>query len=715
MKKVYNAFHRAPLLALAVLLATSCSQTPKYPGPLSAQESMKTFHFADDFKAEVYATEPFVTDPVSMVFDPHGNAYVVEMADANMPDSIKGKGCIVLLKDTDGDGRVDTKTIFASGLKEATSVLPWKDGLIVTAAPNILYLKDTNGDGKADSTEILFSGFFENNDEAQITSLRFCVDNWIYANNDGEAGEVSSNLGSDTEKLSMQGADFRFRLDHKKFERTTGPGQFGQAIDDWGHRFFTKNSLHIQQAVIPRRYLERNPYMPSFSAVKNISDHDPIMYQLTDAPYWREERTRRRNAEYQKHHLDRVEYAKDHFTGSSGGTFYGGNMFPAGYYGSIFTGDVSGNLVHRDKLTLPDDKNDPFYTARRGNGEKDKEFMAATDKWVRPTSFAVGPDGYLYMVDMYRQHIETPVSIPDDLAAEMDFSAGSDLGRIYRIEPKDAGSYHKPAGDLYDMPSADLVKMLEDPNRWKSLNAHQLLVERQDHSVIPAVMNLFEHSGDARARLHALYVLEGLDALNASVVKQALTDSASGVRENAVILAERFPECLPDLARMTGDSSTRVTFQLALSLGDFKGNVAVSALAGILSRFGDNSWFRTAILSSDATASTALLMAEAKQDPSFFQKPAPWKISFVRDLAYCEGARNDRVRMRPLLDFLSKAPASLNKQWQSSAVKGIVDGLGMATDQTPGLKALVAKLKQNKDGGQALADLTGYYSKLSHK
>lgn len=715
MKKVSDGFRHVPLLALLALLAISCSHKPKYPGPLSAQESMKTFHFAGDFKAEAYATEPFVADPVSMVFDPHGNAYVVEMADANMADSLKGKGCIVLLKDTDGDGKVDAKTIFASGLKEATSVLPWKDGLIVAAAPNILYLKDTDGDGKADSTEVLFSGFFENNDEAQITSLRFSVDNWIYANNDGQAGEVASNLGSDTQKLSMRGADFRFRLDHKEFERTTGPGQFGQAIDDWGHRFFTENSLHIQEAVIPRRYLERNRYMPDFSAVKNISDHDPIMYQLTDAPYWREERTKRRNAEYQEHHLDRVEYAKDHFTGSSGGTFYGGNMFPAGYYGSIFTGDVSGNLVHRDELTLPDDKNDPFYTARRGSGEKDKEFMAATDTWVRPTSFAVGPDGYLYMVDMYRQHIETPVSIPDDLAADMDFSAGGDKGRIYRIVPKDAGTYSMPSGDLYDMQSADLVKMLEDPNRWKSINAHQLLLERQDHSVIPAVKNLFEHSSDARARLHALYVLEGLDALDASIVKKALTDSASGVRENAVILAERFPECLDELAGMTGDTSTRVVFQVALSLGNVKGDAAVSGLARILSRFGANSWFRTAILSSDVGASVALLKIEVKQDPGFFEKPASWKLSFVRDLAYCEGARNDQARMQPLLDFMSNAPASQDKQWQSSAVQGIVKGLGKSADQTPALKALVSKLEQTKDAAKALADLGAYYSNLSHK
>src|SRR5699024_6543544 len=123
--------------------------------------------------------------------------------------------------------------------------------------------------------------------------------------------------------------------------------------------------------------LHRNPYLPSSAshAIKNISDHDPIMYQLTDAPYWRAVRTDRRNEKYQKHDLDRTEYAKDHFTGASGGTFYGGDAFPEKYYGSIFTGDVSGNLVHRDVLVQPSDPMDPFYTAIRGKEEQKKEFL----------------------------------------------------------------------------------------------------------------------------------------------------------------------------------------------------------------------------------------------------------------------------------------------------------------------------------------------------
>src|SRR5690606_7845453 len=122
--------------------------------------SMKTFHFAEDFEAELFAAEPYIGDPVSMEFDEQGNAYVVDMPDSNQPDSLRGRGKIVLLKDTDEDGRADTAIVFADKIREATSVLPWEGGLLVAAAPHILYYRDTDGDGRADSKEILFTGFF---------------------------------------------------------------------------------------------------------------------------------------------------------------------------------------------------------------------------------------------------------------------------------------------------------------------------------------------------------------------------------------------------------------------------------------------------------------------------------------------------------------------------------------------------------------------------
>ena len=699
-----------PILILLVIIMASCKNKSHYVGPLTPEESMKTFHFAEDFKAEIFATEPYVIDPVSMEFDEQGNAYVVGMLDAYKPDSVKGKGCIVMLKDRDGDGRVDTSIVFVDSLREASSILPWDGGLLVAAAPNITFYKDTNGDGHADLKEVLFTGFFKKNEEAQITNLHFGVDNWIYANNNGQAGEVSFTRVPGAPKLNMQGSDFRFRLDRNQFELTTGRGQFGLAMDDWGHRFFTQNTLHIQQVVIPGHYLQRNPFLPESmtSSIVDINDHGLLMYQLTPAPYWRAERTRRRNKVFQENHSKQVEYEKDHFTAADGGTFYGGDALPKEYYGNIFTGDVAGNLVHRDILSQSDTT--PYFIAKRAEQEKDKEFMATTDTWVRPTSFTVGPDGDLYMIDMYRQHIETPMSIPDDLQKSMDFNAGNKYGRIYRIVPKNAGMYKKVSPDLRNAKSMDLVALLSHQNQWWRLQAQRLLLERQDKSVIPAVKTLFNQSEDARFRLHALYVLEGMNALDAEIVKKAMKDSSPGVRENAAILSERFPACLSQLEEMINDSSIRVAFQAALSLGEFKDKTVVPAMAKVIEQQGQSAWFRTAVLSSEAGSSIDLLK-ELDKKGSFFDVVAPWKVTFLENFSTVIGGRNQKEQIVALLEMVSGPSLSKNNDWKPACVKGLIKGQEKAEGVDAALKEKLKSIgaESGNDLNKAIEDLKQLY------
>lgn len=703
----------AQLLIFFAVILFSCKDKSHYAGPLSPEESIKTFHFAEDFKAEIFATEPLVIDPVSMQFDEQGNAYVVGMLDAYKPDSVKGKGRIVMLKDTNGDGRADTAIIFADSLREASSILPWNGGLLIAAAPNIMYYKDTDGDGRADSKEILFTGFFNKNEEAQITNLNFAIDNWIYANNTGQAGEITFTRKPDAPKLIMHGADFRFRLDRNQFERSTGPGQFGLAIDDWGHRFFTANSLHIRQVVIPLRYLERNLYLPSSAkmAVENISDHDPLMYQLTETPHWRQMRTDRRNKEFQEHHLDRVEYARDHFTAASGGTIYNGDVFPREYYGNIFTGDVSGNLVHKDILFPVDSV--PYLIAKRGAREQDKEFLQSTDSWFRPASSQVGPDGYLYVIDMYRQHIETPMSIPEDLQVGMDFNAGNKYGRIYRIEPENAGAYKKVTPDLKNATSADLVTTLTHQNSWWRLQAQRLLLERQDKSVLPAVKAMFAKNDDPRFRLHALYVLEGMDALDAATVKMAMKDSSPGVRENAAILSERFPGCLSQLEEMINDTSIRVAFQATLSLGEFKDKTVVPVLAKVVEQRGQSSWFRTAVLSSESGSGIDLLTALEKN--SFFKDASPWKSEFFKTYSNVIGARNSKDQIVSLLENLSQSAIADAEGLQVASVTGLIEGLKKPEGSDASLQEKLKRIGDESRSNiqKAIQDLKQLYSNSS--
>ena len=693
------------------LCIVSCKEKSAYSEGLSPEESMETFRFADDLKAEIFATEPLVIDPVSMEFDEQGNAYVVGMLDAYKPDSVKGKGNIVLLKDLNGDGRADTAILFADNIREATSILPWNGGLLIAAAPNILYYKDTDGDGSADSKEILFSGFFNKNEEAQITNLTFGIDNWIYANNTGQAGEITFTRKPDEPKLIMKGADFRFRLDRNLFERSTGPGQYGLAIDDWGHRFFTANSLHIRQVVTPLRYLDRNPFLPSNvkNSVENISDHDPIMFQKSETPKWRQMRTDRRNKEFQENKLDRVEYARDHFTGASGGTYYGGDALGSEYYGNIFTGEVAGNLVHRDILS--DNDTEPFMNAKRGALEAGQEFLTTTDSWVRPASLATGPDGFLYLIDMYRQHIETPMSIPEDLQKDMNFDAGNKHGRIYRIVPKNAGPHKTVIHDLKNTSTQDLIKFLSDPNRFWRLQAQRLLLERQDKNVVPAVKDLFAISTDARFRLHALYVLEGLDALDATIVKTALQDASPGIRENAAILSERYAECLPQLMALTADSSNRVAFQSTLSLGQFNDKRILPVLAKVVQDRGQSAWFRTAILSSEAGSGLELL--KILENNSFFKDDAEWKRSFLESLAGTIGARNQTSQVTGMMSFLSNVSKTNSGIWQAAGVKGLANGLENAksTDKTLKATLKIIGAEADKNSAKSLQDLKQLYKK----
>ncbi|TKT86583.1 dehydrogenase [Dyadobacter frigoris] len=664
----------------------------RYVKGLSPQESMKTFQLQEGFGIEPFVTEPDVVLPVDMVFDEHGNVYVVEMGDYPYDAKLGNfKGRIRLLRDTNGDGKVDKSYVFAEELPSATSVLPWKGGLIVTAAPDILYLKDTNGDFKADVKEILFTGFFAKNSEAQITSLRFGVDNWIYANNHGQGGQITSKQNPGAAPVDVSGGDFRFRMDRGLFEVESGSGQFGLALDDWGHRFVTQNTLHIQQSPIAYRYIHRHNFMPTYRSETNISDHELVMFQKSATPYWRQQRSDRRQAKYDSLKSGYKEYARDHFTGASGGTFYGGDGFGASFYGSIFTGDVSGNLVHRDILkSVP---GQPTYVASRDEKEKDHEFLAATDTWFRPANFTLGPDGYLYIVDMYRQHIETPVSIPEDLKSDMDFTNGDTYGRIWRLFPTSGQKRDAQLTDLSARKSEELLALLSHPNQWWRLTAQRMLLERQDMSIVSLLKKTFAESKDAKGRLHAFYVLEGLNSLDAEIIKKALNDAEPGVREHALVLAEKYPQYLPEIIKLTEDVSPQVAFQATLSLGQFSEKEVLPALAGIAEKHADNASYRLAILSSNPGSSAdfpELLLSRGM----YFNKSSDGKLKFIEDFAFVSGSRNGKNEISSLIIVLSKT----EKNWQIAGLNGLTKGIKRSKNKKEADKNIVKGLLKLEEG-----------------
>src|SRR5690606_227336 len=349
-----------------------------------------------------------------------------------------------------------------------------------------------------------------------------------------------------------------------------------------------------------------------------------------------------------------------------GGTVYGGDAFPEGFYGNIFTGEVAGNLVHRDVI-VPH-KTSPKYVASRAAEEKESEFITSTDSWFRPTSFAVSPDGNLYMVDMYRQHIETPMSIPEDLVAEMDYKKGMDMGRIYRIVPKKKKNLDRSLTSKENKTTADYVKLLAHESQWWRLQAQRKLIESEDKSVVPAVVDLFNNSNDPRYRLHALYTLEGLGALNSELVKKALADSHEGVREHGAILSERYPETREALAALINDQAPRVVFQATLSLGQFNDANTINLLTNILEKNSADPWFRMAVLSSNVGSSYELFNSLNKT--AFFDAYNDDKAQFIKDLAFILTKRDQSVdKFAKDLEAISKGKNE--SKWLLGAIEGI--------------------------------------------
>ncbi|MEX0995090.1 MAG: PVC-type heme-binding CxxCH protein [Balneolaceae bacterium] len=701
---------------LILLMMSSCSEN-RYRDPLSVDEALQSFHLHEDFEIEIFASEPHIVDPVEMVFDESGNAYVMEMSDYPFkdkdlsddqvvgevsmypyhPEVIESGGRIRLIVDSNGNGRIDSSAVFAEGIREGTSILPWEGGLLVTSAPDILYLKDTTGDFQADTKEVLFTGFSTSNVQAQITSLRYGVDNWIYASNDGRPGKVTSGRNPEAPAISMRGADFRFRLDTGEFERATGVGRVGRTINDWGHRFMTAAVPHIRQAVIPHRYLDRHSHLPSANAIENINDHGLTMFQLTSAPHWRVERSARRQKQYNEAGLDRTEDVKGEFTGATGGTIYTGQAFPEEYYGNIFTGEHAGNLVHRDVLSMREGS--PVYIASRDHSEKEREFLASTDPWFRPTTFTVGPDGYLYVVDMYRQHTEHPIAIPEDLKVnpDVDFTQGLEYGRIYRILPKNENPAENYDANLKKMDQQQWIEMLSHPGQWWRLTAQRLLLEQQDKSMVPAVTSvLFDNNKDARARLHALYVLEGLNSLNRERVEQAMQDPQPGVREHGMKLSEEYPELLPKLLEGVNDESIFVSFQATLSAGEFEGHRVISTLADVVEQYGYDSWFRTAVISSQAGSSLEMMKELVSRETFSFNSSSGesivWKLKFLEDLAFAVGSRNLANEVKFTLDQIQTGFDRI-EGWQRSALEGLANGLKKHEESNPELKRVLQNLQ----------------------
>ena len=678
--------------SLLPLMAMTCAQfVPAADGPLhfpripptKPADAAKTFETQDGFRMKLLAAEPLVTSPVALEYDEHGRGWVLEMRDYPFTDKNTDKpfadkladlpmGRVRVLRDTDGDGVFDESRIFADDISWPTGLAFWKGGVFVAATPDIWYFKDTDGDGIADVREKLFTGFRKFNIQAVINNLKWGLDHQIYAAGGTNGGQITSPKDPQKNAIALATNDFRINPATTKLEPLSGGARFGMSFDDWGNRFLCNIRNPVIHVVLPSHYLARNPSIPFQRAVFDAAESGDTLpvYRSSPPEAWRAFRAQRWSGDAEGLSYPRSELVPDgYFTSACGITIYRGSAYPAAYYGQAFLSDVASNLIHRESLT-------PLGVTFRAKRIDDKtEFVRSTDIWFRPVNFVNAPDGTLHVVDMYRETIEHPWSIPDDIKAALDLESGRDQGRLWRLEPP---NFKAPKfTPLAQATTAELVALLENRNAWHRETAHRLLFERQDKTAIPPLRQLLETSALPLARLHALWSLLGLEALTDADILKALADPVGGIREHAVRLAESrlmsSPVLLNGLLVLAEDAGARVRFQVAFSLGEAPQESATRALVQIAKRDAGNEHIRAAVLSSSARRG-ARLLAELLDDGSFAatQEARP----LLRLLAQSVGAGKSADDLKSVASALVAVPTNdQTRPWKTEVVSGLGEGI----------------------------------------
>jgi putative membrane-bound dehydrogenase-like protein len=590
--------------------------------PLSPAEAQKAFVLADaTLQIELAAAEPDVIDPVAIRFDESGRMWVVEMRDYPLggpPSRIR------VLEDKDADGRFEAATTFADNLQFVTGLQPWKGGVFVTLAGAVVYMKDTDGDGRCDQQETWFEGFAEQNTQLRANHPRLALDNWIYVANGLRGGRVVNRKLKDEAPINISGMDFRFDPLTGKAEAVSGNGQFGLCFDDWGNRFVCSNRNPVRHVVIEDRYLKASPGVTVPAVMHDVAAWGE---QSRIFPISRAWTTSNLHA--------------GQFTAACGVYIYRGDLLPAEFKGNAFTCDPTGNLIHREIMQPAG----PTFTSKLAY--EGKEFLASPDDWFRPVNMELGPDGALYVVDMYRCVIEHPDFVPDELKRRPDQRLGDDRGRIWRILPLRLGEGRGEAlstrrrPNLTKATSDELISLLAHPSAWQRETAQRLLLERNHRAVAPHLRESLARSQDPQGRVRALWTLAGLDALETEQLVAALADSSSLVARQAVLVAER---SLADATVSRGVSAlvdshdAALRFQASLT----SGQSSRSRFTGS-SGDADDPWLRAAFrlgLRPRTAYMTAISWLGREGNEKSLGSLSPGQVTVLEDV--CESAALER-------------------------------------------------------------------------
>lgn len=481
------------------------------PAPLPPEEALKTLKLKPGYEAKLVAQEPLVQDPVFIDWDARGRMWVVEMGDYPFAPGEKTKdggvgqqkvsdlqaGRVKILQDTDGDGVYDKASLFLDGLTHPTGLALWKGGVFIANIPDIFYAEDTDGDGKCDKRETWFTGFTAGNPQHLVNGFCWGLDGWLYGANGDSGGSITCVKSG--KQVDLGTNDFRFDPRTGEFALEGGRSQYGKWRDDFGNWFGNNNSTMGWHYWLPFRHLERHPEMVAKS-VRGVLNEDKRVFPASPP-------VRRFNQ------------------GSAVNTLTSGcSPLPLRLGGDVETllvCEPANNLVHREVLNY----SCPHITSTRHPEDAESEFIASTDNWFRPSQARTGPDGALYVVDMYRLVLEHPEWIPAEIAKGLDLRGGEDRGRIYRIS--------KTGAPKESMTVENAADAMASPNGWRRDTAQRLLLERQDTSAIPALQRLLATASPS-VRLQAGFTLMQLGGMSADELFSAIQGLTPQVRAAAL-------------------------------------------------------------------------------------------------------------------------------------------------------------------------------------
>ena len=585
----------------------SSAEMPRVPAT-EVDRAIATFQLRPGFHAEVVAAEPLVTSPVAVAVDERGRAYVVEMRDYSerRPERL---GRIRRLEDTDGDGRYDRATVFLDGLPWPTAVACWDGGIFIGVTPDIVFAKDTDGDGVADVREAIFTGFAADyapfatnqlNVQALLNSFQWGPDLRLHGATSVSGGRVSrvdspftrawrQRWGAGGEStnpvVNLRGRDFYFDPRTLQLSAETGGGQHGMSFDDAGRKFVCSNSDHLQLVAFDAERVSSDPFVELPQPRGSIAADGPaaeVFRRSPDEP-WRVLRTRWRVAGLVPGPVEGGGRASGYFTGATGTTIYRGDAYGPGYLGDAFIGDAGGNLVHRKKLRATDEG--WLLVGERAPDEQRSEFLASTDTWFRPVQFYNGPDGCLWILDMYRETIEHPWSLPEALKAKLDLDSGRDRGRIWRLAPD--GFQVDPSRWMVSTNNLEaLVTLLGHGNAWHRETAARLILASAEARAVPLLRSFFERSSSASGRREALALLAALGTLDVAALEAGVRDPDPAVRTWSVRLASGMDSTRlrKSMAGLAGDDSPWVRLELAFSVSGWPEPERADVVRSLLAR-----------------------------------------------------------------------------------------------------------------------------------